>query len=47
MKILIKERTFPGIKQHRSCSTYLMKVMDNIEIRVSIDVKISQCRDNG
>jgi len=37
-----KSITFPGIKQQTFRSTYLIKVIDNIEILVSIAVKISQ-----
>lgn len=42
-----KYNTFPGIKQHMPLSMNLEYVMFNMDILVSIDVKMSQCLDSG
>jgi hypothetical protein len=42
-----KKLTFPGMKQQRPASIYLVKVMARIERRVSMAVRISQCRAKG
>lgn len=42
-----KMLTLPGIKQHKFTSIYLVYVIDSIDIRVSMQVKMSECFANG
>lgn len=39
--------TFPGMKQQEFASMYFVYVIDNIDIRVSMHVKMSECFARG